>query len=263
MSTFINIIDVTINQYFIYRLSFVLWRFRNFLNLLLIYFLWSGVFVGKSQIFSYTQTQLISYILIVNITGAVVLSTRTHEVAGEILSGDIINYLLKPLGYSTYLLAKELADKFLNIIFSMGELLILLVLFHPTLAIVATPQTGALFFIFLVVGLILSFHLSLLLSLVAFWTPEVWAPRFIYMVFVTFLAGNFFPLDILPKQLFEFFMFTPFPYLIYIPSKILIHGTGTNVGSMLLIALSWCLILHFMVRVVWNKGMKEFSFFGR
>lgn len=258
-----TVFETTLNQYFVYRLSFVMWRFRNILNILLVYYLWTSVFAGKRTLFSYTQDQMITYVLLVNIAGAIVLSTRTHEIASDILSGDIMNYLIKPISVQWYITARELADKFLNIVLAGAEICLLLYIFTPRISLDLSTRSVAISLLFLGIGIVLSFLLSLQLSLIAFWTPEVWAPRFIFMVFVGFLSGNLVPLDILPKAMYDALLLTPFPYLIYFSSKALVHGATFPLVKPLIVSVGWCIVLAILVRWTWKKGLKEFSFYGR
>ena len=99
--------------------------------------------------------------------------------------------------------------------------------------------------------------------MVAFWTAEVWAPRFIYFILVFVLAGNYFPLDIMPKGLYDFLLWTPFPYFIFLPAKIYLHGVDGNTWNIFLIGIAWIFLTYFIARTLWKKGMKEFSFYGR
>jgi len=169
MRKYLIAIYLAILQLFTYRLSFILWRARNIFNLVFIYFLWSSVFVNRPSLFSYTQEKLISYILLITILSSLILSTRTIDVGADILSGDIMNYLLKPFSFFKLVISRDIADKLINVLFSITEIVIFLVILKPNLFIQKDAASYFLFFLSLLIGGIIAFFISLNLSFLAFW----------------------------------------------------------------------------------------------
>src|SRR3989338_842145 len=139
MSKYVQVISNAIAENMTYRLNFVLWRVRRIVNLLLVYFLWHAIFAGRDTLFGYSQSQMLTYILISNIVSSFVFATRTMDIGDEINSGDLSNYLLKPINYFTYWWAKDVADKGMNIFFSIIEVLLMTVLLKPDLFIQTNP----------------------------------------------------------------------------------------------------------------------------
>lgn len=254
---------LAILQLFTYRLSFILWRARNIFNLVFIYFLWTSVFVNRTAIFSYTQEKLVSYILLITFLSSLILSTRTIDVGVDILSGDVMNHLLKPFSFFKFVISRDVADKLVNVLFSIGEIFILLFILNPHVFIQKDPISYLLFFLSLSIGGIIAFFISLNLSFLAFWSSEIWAPRYIYSILLWFLAGSFFPLDILPKTLYFILLFTPFPYLIFLPSKIFLNGFSPTIFIPLILSIAWCFILYFLTKKIWEKGIRNYSAYGR
>lgn len=263
MKKYIKIFQVSALQYFVYRLSFVLWRVRNVLGLIFLYFLWTSFFAHQSVIFSYTAGELITYILLINILTAVVLGTRTADIANEILNGNIVNYLLRPFSFFKFTITKEITDKLINLIFSIGEIILLIIVFRPDIFIQTNPATYILFLMTTTIAVIISFFISLILSFLAFWSAEIWAPRFIYLVLISLIAGTFFPLDVLPSSLYNILLLTPFPYLVYFPTKIYIHGFSVTQIIPLVVSILWALILYKLTLRVWENGIKNYSAYGR
>ncbi|MBI3366606.1 ABC-2 family transporter protein [Candidatus Roizmanbacteria bacterium] len=263
MKKYFQLMNVTIAQIFSYRLSFTLWRARNIFNLLFTYFLWTSVFISKPSVFNYTQNQLVSYILCINFLSSLVLASLTIDVGSDILSGNIMNYLLKPFSFFKMIVSRDLADKFVNGFFSIAEIIILLFLFKPNVFIQKDFISYIVFLISLAIGIIIAFFISLSLSFFAFWVNEIWAPRYIYMLLVWSLAGNFFPLDILPKSIYTILLITPFPYLIYLPSKIFLTGFSPSILIPMGLSLIWCFILFFVTKKIWDLGIKNYSAYGR
>jgi ABC-2 type transport system permease protein len=79
-----------------------------------------------------------------------------------------------------------------------------------------------------------------------------------------FLAGNFFPIDILPEAVARLLILTPFPYMFYFPVKIYLgqlYLAQIIQGFSLL--LFWSFLLIYAVSHVWKKGLQIYSAEGR
>lgn len=263
MKKYLEVFRITLGQYFAYRLNFILWRFRVVLNLIIIYFLWQSIFEKRGVLFGYSKTQMTTYILLSSLMANFVLGTRTVDLANEILSGDIINYLLKPISLFKYYLARDLADKILNLVFAVFEISLLVVFFRPGIFFQNNFLAFFLFGVFIFLGTLTSFFLSLTLSFVGFWTNEVWAPRFVYMMVIFFLSGTYFPLNILPKPVYYLLLLTPFPYFYFLPVKIYLFGFDNLWVVEMVVAFVWVYLSYQLSKFVWQKGIKSFAFFGR
>src|SRR3989338_4741842 len=272
MKKYLAVLGISVKEYFVYRLNFILWRFRVVLNIILPLFLWTAVFDKSAVIGSYDRTQFISYLIYGNLIGTFVFGTRTFEISSDINDGRIINILLKPVSFFSYHFAREVADKLINFFFAVFEMLLIIWMFKLN---VNSPANYVLFLPVFINAVLISYFINLSLSFIGFWTTEVWPIRFIFIILLSFVAGNYFPLDILPPTIYKLILFTPFPYMFYLPAKILIsHSTTSNVANamkqwnneaMILIFLSyfWLLASYFLARLVWQKGIKSFSFWGR
>lgn len=263
MKKYLVYFGVRVQENLAYRLNFVLWRVRNIFGLLFLYFLWVNVLQVNSHIKGYTAPFIFTYLFLANFLNAVVLSTKTDQVAGDILNGNIINQLLKPIHFFGIVGVREIVDKIINIVFSCVEVGLFILLFHPPIFIQTNPMNLLLFLFFVVLALLISFFISLGLSMIAFWTTEIWAPRFIFMVLISMIAGTVFPLDILPPALYNAFMWLPFPYLVYVPVKIFLFGLTPQVSQFAIVSLFWLVISYTSTYFLWKRGIKSFSFFGR
>lgn len=263
MAKYLEIFNVTLAQYFVYRLNFLLWRFRVVLNLILVYFLWNAVYTQKKVILGYTQPEMLTYVLLISFLSNVVFSSKIQEISGDILNGNIINQLLKPVPIIKVLLTKEAADKFINIALSVVEMALIIFLLKPAISLQTDSFVIGISLLSLLIGICIAFFISFSVSMVAFWTAEVWAPRFIYFILVFMLAGNYFPLDIMPKPIYELLLLTPFPYFIFIPAKIAIHGFDGNTVRIFVYSIVWLILSYILTVRLWQKGMRDYSFYGK
>lgn len=255
----------TLEEYFAYRLNFVMWRVRTVLQLLVVYFLWLAVFQNqRGEIFGYTQSLLLTYILGTSVLRAVVFSSRTIDVGDEINRGNLTNFLLKPISYFKYWFTRDLADKILNIFFAALELTIIYLLLKPPIFLQTSFLNFSLFVASVGLATLLYFYINFLFGLLAFWTPETWAPRFVFFIFLEFFAGGLFPLDILPEFLFNLLIFSPFAYLVFFPLKIYLGQLNPwQIGQGLAVCAFWIVIFYQIVRLIWQKGLMIYSAEGR
>ncbi|MBI3486012.1 ABC-2 family transporter protein [Candidatus Daviesbacteria bacterium] len=254
----------TWNEIVTYRLNFVMWRVRNLLQLLTIYLLWATITSQSANIFGYSKSEMLTYILGVSFLTAVVMSSRTQEMGENINSGDLSIFLIRPINYFGYFLSRDLGDKAMNIVFSIAEISLVYLILKPPIFI----QTNFVFLIFFIIGttlaLLLNFLIGSLLGMLGFWSPEIWAPRFLMYIVLGFLAGGSFPLDIFPKQIVNFLQLFPFTYLLYFPMKIYLgRVSSSEIFQGFLITLAWILVFYFSLLFIWNIGLKKFGAEGR
>lgn len=264
MKKYLRVITSTWEEVAAYRFNFAMWRFRNVLQFLTVYYLWFTVTPPSGQIFGYSQSLILTYILGVSFLSSIVLATRTQEIGDNINSGDLSLFLIRPLNYFYYWLARDIGDKASNIFFAIFEITILFILLKPPIFI----QTDLFLLLFvgvsLIVAVFLNFFIGCLLGFIGFWSSEVWAPRFIFYIIVMFLAGGIFPLDIFPQGLNNFLQVLPFTYLLYFPLKIYLGQLSfLEITNGIAIAFLWIIILYIATRAIWLKGLKIYSSQGR
>lgn len=236
------------------------------MRLFLVYFLWSAVYSHSQSLFGYEKASMLTYVLGTSVLQALILSSRSIDVAGEISNGDLSNYLLKPINYFRYWLARDLADKLLNSLFVVAEMALIIWWLRPPL--VLPENVGTIFLACLAAGfgLLLYFYLSLLISLTTFWYVEHsgWPARFLFQVLLEFVAGGLFPLNILPVGLFAVIRWLPTSFLLFFPLQIWLGQVGgRTLGLGLVLMLFWIWFLRFLVKWVWRQGLRVYEAYGR
>lgn len=265
MSKYITVFLVSWQNEFVYRLNFILWRVRIVFYFLMVYFLWTGVFSDNTQVFGYNQTQILTYIFATLFVGTVVRSQLSLEIGGEIASGNITNYLVRPVGYLKYWFTRDLANKSLNTAFSLLEISLLFMIFKPVLKLPSDPLYIILFLLSLSTAVVIAFFVGVLVRSMAFWSPDnTWAATFFYMVVGDLLSGTIFPLDVLPPLVYNLLQLTPFPYMTYIPTVVFLEKFDPAT-TIRLVAQSfiWVALISFLTMRVWKKGLRAYAAEGK
>lgn len=261
------IVRTSLQDYFVYRLNFMLWRVRAIMQLLILYFLWLTAYGGLDNLFGYTQAQMLTYILGISLVRSYVLAARLSEgVGAQIITGDISNMLTKPISYLRYIFARDLSDKLINIFFSSVELIIIIAFLKPPLVFQGNAGFLLSAILAVLIGLTLYFVVNFGLSMSAFWLhgDDWWAPRFIFGIILDFLAGGLFPVDALPGLIRQILMLTPFPYLLFFPVKVYLgQMDALSIVRGLFVGAVWLVGLYVFQRLLWRRGLMAYTASGR
>ena len=263
MKKYLQVLKITFQQEFAYRLNFIMWRVRNVIQIFLLFFLWTSVFSDPArQFFGYDRSKILTYVFGILIIKAIVFSSRTIELSSIISDGTLALYLLKPINFFKYWFTADMASKILNLSFSFVETVLLFLILKPELFFQSNPIYLLLFFISLSIAVLLFFTIVFLINMFSFWAPETgWALPFLFIVIIgDFLSGSVFPLDIFSKSVQNIFYSLPFPYLVFFPLQVYLGKLSIpTVINGMFISLGWLIVLWFSMKYVWERGMKKFS----
>lgn len=264
MRKYLQLVKISFQGLFAYRLNFILWRFRVVISLLTIFLFWLVIYGNKTELLGYQKSQMLTYVVGIAILRSFILSSQSSDLGGQIRSGELTKILTKPFDLFSFWLSQDAADKILSAVFAIFEVIGILLVFQFPFYIPKSPESILLFIILVTLAFFLYFFISMVISLLAFWTEEVWATRFLIdLIFLEFFAGSYFPIDILPKWLSDIIYLTPFPYLVFFPMKIWLEQLSTITAiKSILICWVWLLIFIKITSSLWRKGIKKYGAFG-
>lgn len=264
MNKYVLIISNTLQQYFVYRLNFILWRVRIVLSVLMGYFLWETIFATSETVFGYDQHHLLTYMLLVTIINGFVFASQTNRVAEEINFGQLSDILIRPINYFWYTFMRDIADKMIHTLFSFVEFTCLIFFLKPQIFFQTNVLMIIYFLMALLLGAVLYYEIGMILSFIGFWSHETWAPRFIFSIIVVFLAGLYFPLDIFPYPINIILQLLPFAFLGFFPLKVYI-GMSSNwyIIMNFFILASWIVIFWIIMNILWIRGLKLYTSEGK
>lgn len=264
MKKYLQIIKITFEEYFEYRLNFLLWRFRSFVSFLTLFFFWLAIYRGRTQLLGYERLQILTYVVGVAFLRSIILSSRSVDLSGQIRSGELTKLIIRPLGMIQYWFSRDLTDKFLNIFLTIFEIGFILSVFKFPLYFPKNPLTYFWFLFFVVLGVFLYFFISFTISVVTFWVDEIWATRWLFgIILLEFFAGAFFPIDVLPNWLIRIIYLTPFPSLVFLPLKVWLEQlSGLMMTKAILVCLAWLVFFWRFSLTLWKKGAKNYGAYG-
>ncbi|GAB3418079.1 ABC transporter permease [Flindersiella endophytica] len=111
-------------------------------------------------------------------------------------------------------------------------------------------------------ALVLAYTISTLVNavvgLVPFWTLEVQGIFMIYRMLAQFLAGALVPLWFMPDWLRTIAEWLPFQATTYTPMAVYLGQVeGVDVFGALALQLFWCVVLWFLLRIIWSRALRR------
>lgn len=264
MKKYLQLAKLTLQEYFVYRLNFYLWRFRSFVFFLTLIFFWLAIFGTRQEFLGYQKSQMLTYVVGIAFLRTIILGSRSADLGPQIRSGELTKLLLKPIKTIRFWFTRDVVDKLLNFFFVIVEIAVVLSILKFSLIFPQSIITYISFIVLSLLAVFLYFFLSFTLSVVAFWTEEIWATRWLFgIIFLEFLAGAYFPLDVLPSWLTRIIYLTPFPYLVFFPIKIWLEQLDTGeIVRAIFICLIWLIFFWWLATFLWKKGAKNYGAYG-
>ncbi len=179
-------------------------------------------------------TDLIPYYVLISLTFPVFKTSIDYEIGELTHSGEINNYLVRPIRIYLYFLTTEISKKIATLLILLPFISIPIIYFHYQF-------NAVLVFAAVIVSFLVSFNLSYLFGLSMFWLDEFWVIRNVNDVLTTLLGGVVLPYIFFPTWAMTIIRFTPFPYMISMPARI-IQDTAQPFD--ILIGLVWVFILY-------------------
>jgi ABC-2 type transport system permease protein len=242
------------------RSTLIMDRLGGFAVVVSLYSFWTALIGDKATFLGYTRAEMLTYVLALNVLRSFVFTGRGWQLVGEISSGKISSYLIRPVRYYGYALSLDMAQKTVHVAASVLEVGLLAVLADGELFLPSSPATWFLFGIAVLLSSLLFFFLEFMISSLAFWTSESGGPLFCFELFLQFAAGAFFPLDVLPLALRQTLEATPFPYMVYFPVRVFLEK-APHTEALRLIGMEalWLAAVYAAAMAVWKRGVRSYA----
>jgi ABC-2 type transport system permease protein len=240
------ILRTAIEERLVYRADFAFSTLVRFLPIVTQIFLWSAIFQNDAAktMKGYNFSQMVSYYLLVMMARAFSsMPGLSTGIAGSIADGSVRKYLIQPVDMLDHLFWHRVAHKLVYYVIAAGPFAIVFWLCRDYLpGWPAWPVTAA-FVASLIMSFAIGFLIEALIGLVAFWFLEVSSLIFIYMMpFVDLL---------------------PFRYLAYTPAAIMLGKIPADqLPKELLVQAAWILVLLYLNRLAFHRGVNRYSSFG-
>lgn len=178
----------------------------------------------------------------------------------EVSDGKLSFRLLQPLDPVWHHVWAHLGERFARLPFIILLVALFFLLYPSAFWIPSLPQL-ILFAISALLAFALQFLIQYTLAMFAFWTEKASAIQDLWFIAHTFVSGAIAPIAVYPKELQTILHWLPFPYIIDFPSNLLV-GLPVNLAQSFGVIAAWFVIFFVINRILWRKGLKQYSGMG-
>jgi ABC-2 type transport system permease protein len=246
-----------------YRMNFFLNISFSLIPLASNILIWVAILKHKPNFMSYDLKDIIFYYVVIYIVENLTSIYMMDEVQNDINSGRLSNYLLKPMNYTIYKMVGFASKPFLFLIFVSIPAVVLSLIFYRLFYLKLTVVNFFCFVGSLIIGYILNYYLNFIISSLAFFFSQVNSLFSAFNILKNLITGKVFPLDLMPRVVYNFISFSPFPFLGYYPTAILSNRMPiSEIYLFISIGIIWILVLAFIKNFMWQTGLRKYSAYG-
>jgi viologen exporter family transport system permease protein len=221
--------------------------------------LWYSIYAGDTEIRigNYSLSDMLSYHLWTMVVMLISRSYNFGKLSEDIRLGRVSTYLIYPFSLWEFQVTNFISRLIIQIFIAMVCILVLFTAFSSYFGNIRFENflKGMLLAVFVS---IFWFSLQYLIGLLTFWLEETWVLAVIAETVIQLLSGNIIPLDLFPEWAAHLLNYTPFPYVTFVPVKI-IMGSGGDFLTALANLVFWIIVLNLIVLFVWKKGLKLYT----
>lgn len=202
---------------FAQRARSIVWFLIAFILPLVTLLFWQGAFQNRSLIGGWTLLEMRSYYLLGMVAMSMLMAhVEIHVAYRDIKEGEIAARLLKPISYLWMMIALETPWRIIQGVIGIFVLLTFLA-FGVRIQFAVGVETIIMGILISISAFLLSYFLKMCIGILAFWFTDINALIETQEVLMLVFSGYIMPVDLLPWNLYQVSLFTPFPYIIYFP----------------------------------------------
>ena len=250
-----------------YRGDFFIGTILRFFPVITTILLWQAVYAGNEQhsIAGFSEHRMIAYLLLIHISRMFSsMPGLSAAIARDIRGGTLKKYLLQPLDMIGYLLSYRAAHKVAYITTSAGPYAGLFLLCSSYfVGLWPDALTLLAYLASLLLAFVIGFFFETCMGMAGFWFLEVTSLLWVVNTVNYFVSGQMFPLDLLGSPWDTLLKWLPFQYLAYFPAVVFLREVqGQALVEGLLLELAWAVILIFLSRWLFARGLRRYSAYG-
>lgn len=240
-----------------YRAEMVLWALSGSMPIILMG-VWSEAARGGAL--GYTPLQMVRYFVAVLVVRQLTFVWVIWEFEESVVKGRLSHDLLRPIDPVWHYVANHVAERIARFPAVLG-LVALCFWLYPGSAYFPGWSVLAQAAVLIAGTFVTRFMLQFTLATLCFYNERASSLESLSFIAYTFLSGMLAPLDLYPAIVQDVAHYTPFPYLIFTPARLLI-GESVDVPRALEIMTLWTAGLLVLQRWAWRRGLTRYSAMG-
>lgn len=245
--------------------SFV-WFLVPLVNVFVLLLFWIGAFHEKGNfIQNWSLSSVSSYYFLLLIASSLLMAHIEEDVARkDIQQGELTKYLVKPFSYFWFKFYEEIPWRIIQGFFGIILLIGTFIIFGNFIKMNLSLEGIIIVSFIAILGFFISYIFKMIVGISALWITDYSGFEQLIGIMTLIFAGFVIPIDFFPVWLKTTAYILPFSYMIYFP---IIAFTGKLAAFELLriivIQAMWVLILTFIYRFLWQKGIRKFTAVGQ
>jgi ABC-2 type transport system permease protein len=221
--------------------------------------LWYAMFkvAGAKLIAGMTYHQMLEYTFMSLLFSQIRGGDLDFELTEMIRTGQLSNYLVRPVGVVEFSYIRGIAPKLLI----AGFCLIIGVIYESFLGVNPLRIIGAMSLALL--GNVIHYQISAAIAASAFIWEEAFSMLMVKNMLVNFLSGELFPLTLIPASYAWVWKSAPFYLYVFGPTQYALgRWSDLEFFHNTLIACAWIVVGWLLIRLTWGLGIKRYLSLG-
>ena len=247
-----------------YRVDIYAYRVGILLEIFALLVVWTIAYKNTTNIFGYSQVEMITYVLISWLFMAINRSYGLSDrIADDIFEGRVSDFLIKPISYLKHIVVLAIGRSSLSMIYSVLVQLAIVFFFSKFVVFNLDWTRGIIIMLMIVASYFINIFISLILGMVAFWTQRITGIDYTVGTLIKFLSGAYFPIALLPESFLNFDKIFPFIYTVYMPTQLYLGKIQAVEGVYALgVEILWLFILYGIIKLMWSRGIRRYEGVG-
>lgn len=229
-------------------------KVNGLLEIIIILAIWVAIFSSRDILGDFTRREMITYIIFGNLIGIIVnyllqgvLRSSIGEKSNELLIKNPILFLVK-------IFLRGFGQNFLVFI-TLGIInLVVLYFFLDNFIVNTDRKTLTVIGVMMFLAFVSDFLIIYLVRMFAFWSMENQDSHVVLSRLKKFVAGNYFPLSLLPTSMLNISFVFPFAYSFFVPAELYLNKIDIALGVQGLgIQMIWIVIIYYTIKFVSYK----------
>jgi ABC-2 type transport system permease protein len=240
-----------------YRISNLSWLVGSLIFTAATIYVWYINAQNGSKLFEFNE--IFTYYIVGSLIS---ISNGAHwGIGNRVMDGKLSSFLSTPTDPILRIIVTDLGWHSFTNIFNISLMVAIASLGNQFLILPNSISIIIFTLILAIIGFLSHLYMNLFFGCLAFWMTN---PQGIFDLQSNLnqtLSGRLIPLSVLPFS--GFFSILPFAYFYYLPIQVFLGKINfSNTLSIICIGFIWLIILHFLVKFTWKRGLKKFEAVG-
>lgn len=255
----ISLIKNSLKQYAMYPIYFIGEVIGSIVFPIIINSFFIASMISSNNIQSYDNSSIIFYIIVSNLIYVVTSVNVTSDIAKDIKGNGLGIKILYPVSYLFLVICKAISSIVVRIICVYFPICLLVIPFFGNSGIV---NNGVISTVFLIYSCTINVLISMIIGLLAFYFTEIWGIKSVFTFLSYVLSGALFPFDLLNEEFQRLLLLTPFPYMSYVPTKLITESNYSIDTFMMFVPLVYIVFFLIAIKCIWNSGLQRYQSCG-